>query len=114
MTNSCVKTILLEELFLARDYMSSTEIPISKLGWVLGDSLEKHALYFEYSLAMGPTKTYNGNMDLRQEQSLNHFFSWILENVEPPKPYKIFGKTINPYFEIYEIRHAIIGSAFNI
>jgi hypothetical protein len=92
----------------------STDMPISKLGWALGDSREKHALYFEYSLTMGPKKIYNGNIDIRQEQSLNHFFSWILENVEPPKPYKILGKQINPYFEIYEIRHAIIGSSFNI
>lgn len=94
--------------------MLPTDIPISRLGWALGDSREKHALYFEYSLAMGPTKSYNGNIDILEEQLLQHFFSWIMENVTPPKPYKILGKTIKPYYEIYEIRHAIIGNPFNI
>jgi hypothetical protein len=40
--------------------MVSNDVPLSKLAWVIGNSREKHALYFEYSLIMGPKKKYNG------------------------------------------------------
>jgi hypothetical protein len=96
--------------------MVSNDVPLSKLAWVIGNSREKHALYFEYSLIMGPKKKYNGNVDIPQDkqQILSRFFEWILNDIGPPKPYEILGKTINPFYEISEIRHSIIGKAFNI
>lgn len=96
--------------------MVSNDIPLLKLGWVIGDFREKHALYFEYSLVTGPRRKYNGNVDIPQDKQrlLATFFEWILEDIGPPKPYEILGKTINPFYEVSEIRHSIFGNAFRI
>ena len=91
-------------------------IPLAYLGWSIGDSREKHALYFEYSLIMGPQKTHSGNIDLGEhhEQSLKRFFDWTLEYVGPPQSYEILGRTINPFYEVSGIRHSVIGRTFKI
>lgn len=91
------------------------DIPLASLGWSIGDSRDKHALHFKYSLEMGPQTSHSGNIDLgKHEQSLKRIFDWSLDNVGPPRPYEILGKAITPFYEISGIRHAIIGDVFDI
>lgn len=92
------------------------DAPFERLGWAIGDSREKHALYYEYRLEKGPRKRIRGNINLekKHEQALKRIFEWALDENQSPQPYEILGKRIAPYYEVSEIRRSIIGSTFGV
>jgi len=92
------------------------DIPLDHLGWSIGDSREKHALHYNYSLERGPITTYTGNINLekKHKQALKRIFEWALNEIGSPETYEILGKTISPFYEVSGIKRSIIGNTFGI